>query len=179
MTVNRPITLQEVALKYGTFMGLYWIFKFSFIPMGFHVPFLHLLFVGMTLFVPVLAYMYGKAYRQKYHGGTLSFPEGFLFTFLLYMAAIMLSFLAHYLYFRFLDGGFLTDAYQQQLSEAKDMAQGEMIGLIDQSMNVFEEVAGWTSSQKAFWLAWQNLFYCVPLSLVNALLLRRKPRTNQ
>lgn len=173
MTDNRPITLQEAALRYGTFMGLYWMIKFTFIPMGFNAPFLHLLFVGFTLFVPVLGYIYTKQYRNRYRGGALTFSEGFLFTFLLYVAATMLTFLAHYLYFRFFDHGFLADAYREQLQAARDMAEGEMIGLMEQSANVFEEIAVWSASRTAFWLAWQNLFYCTPLAIVTALLVRK------
>ena len=55
MTTERPITLQEYAMRFGTYMGLFWIFKFIFLPIGFSIPLLQLLFILMTLFVPVLA----------------------------------------------------------------------------------------------------------------------------
>ena len=54
MPTDKPITLQEHAMRFGTFMGIFWIFKFIFLPLGFTIPLLQLLFVLLTLFVPVL-----------------------------------------------------------------------------------------------------------------------------
>lgn len=170
----RPTTLQEAALKYGTFMGLFWTLKFALVPMGFHSPSLHLLYIVFTLFVPVLGYLYARNYRRQLPHHALRFSEGFLFAFIMYMAATMLTFLVHYVYFRYVDNGFLVEAYRAQMESARDMAQGEMIALFDESLKVFEELADWTSVERSFWLAWQNLFYCFPLSLITALCVRSK-----
>lgn len=171
---NRPITLQEAAMRFGTFMGFFWIIKFSFIPLGFSVPLLHLLFILLTLFVPVLGYIYTKKYRDMYSEGRLTFGQGFLFSLFMYIAAIMLAFLAHYTYFRYLDNGFLVNIYQEQLNATKELAQGEMISLMEQSIRIFDEIASWTPLQKTFWMAWQNIFYCTPLAVITGLLTMKR-----
>lgn len=109
MTTERPITLQEYAMRFGTYMGLFWIFKFIFLPIGFSIPLLQLLFILMTLFVPVLGYIYARRYRNQYHEGNFSFTQAFSFCFLMYLFASILTALAHYVYFRFIDQGYLLN----------------------------------------------------------------------
>ena len=38
MPTDKPITLQEHAMRFGTFMGIFWIFKFIFLSLGIHYP---------------------------------------------------------------------------------------------------------------------------------------------
>lgn len=73
MPTDKPITLQEHAMRFGTFMGIFWIFKFIFLPLGFTIPLLQLLFVLLTLFVPVLGYIYVRKFRNTYCNGEISF----------------------------------------------------------------------------------------------------------
>lgn len=56
MTERKP-TLQECAMRYGTGMGLLWSFKFMLFPLGLRIPFLLLLFIVLTLGVPILGYI--------------------------------------------------------------------------------------------------------------------------
>ncbi len=57
MTSNKPMTLQQHAMRFGTLMGLFWILKFILLPVGFTIPLLQLLFLLLTLFVPILGYI--------------------------------------------------------------------------------------------------------------------------
>lgn len=59
MTERKP-TLQECAMRYGTGMGLLWSFKFMLFPLGLRIPFLLLLFIVLTLGVPILGYIFAK-----------------------------------------------------------------------------------------------------------------------
>ena len=36
MTSNKPMTLQQHAMRFGTLMGLFWILKFILLPAGIH-----------------------------------------------------------------------------------------------------------------------------------------------
>lgn len=139
MTTERPITLQEYAMRFGTYMGLFWIFKFIFLPIGFSIPLLQLLFILMTLFVPVLGYIYARRYRNQYHEGNFSFTQAFSFCFLMYLFASILTALAHYVYFRFIDQGYLLNTYLDQLETIKDSVTGDMKISVEQligSLNV-------------------------------------------
>ena len=109
MTENRSY-LQKYAMHFGTYMGIYWILKFILFPLGFHISFLSLLFVILTLAVPFIGYYYVKIYRDKVCGGAIQFSHAVLFTIFMYMFASLLVAVAHYIYFQFIDHGFIFNA---------------------------------------------------------------------
>ena len=153
-------------------MGIFWMFKFIFLPLGFSIPLLQLFFILCTLFVPILGYLYARKFRNTYCEGTISFSRAFLFT-AMYIFAAMLTAVGHYIYFQFIDQGFLMDMYRQQLNEAKAMVQGELATSIDQIMIAFDTVAALTPIQLTFQLITQNVFYGILLSLPTGLLVMR------
>ena len=116
MTENRSY-LQKYAMHFGTYMGIYWILKFILFPLGFHIPFLSLLFVILTLAVPFIGYHYVKMYRDKICGGSIQFSHAVLFTIFMYMFASLLVAVAHYAYFQFIDHGFIINSYIQLWDE--------------------------------------------------------------
>lgn len=174
MTAERPTTLQEYAMRFGTYMGLFWIFKFIFLPIGFTIPLLQLLFILMTIFVPVLGFIYARRYRNQYHEGYLSFTQAFGFCFLMYLFASILTALAHYVYFRFIDQGYLLNTYLSQLDNIKDSVNGDMKVSVEQLISSFEVISSFTPLQMTFQLLSQNFFYGILLSIPTALLVMRK-----
>ena len=72
MTENRSY-LQKYAMHFGTYMGAYWILKFILLPLMFAIPFFQLLYVILTLAVPIIGYYYVKIYRDKVCGGAIQF----------------------------------------------------------------------------------------------------------
>ena len=109
MTENRSY-LQKYAMHFGTYMGAYWILKFILLPLMFAIPFFQLLYVILTLAVPIIGYYYVKIYRDKVCGGAIQFSHAVLFTIFMYMFASLLVAVAHYIYFQFIDHGFIFNA---------------------------------------------------------------------
>ena len=97
MTERKP-TLQECAMRYGTGMGLLWSFKFMLFPLGLRIPFLLLLFIVLTLGVPILGYIFAKKYRERYCNNAISFGKALLFTIFMYMFASLFVAVVHYIY---------------------------------------------------------------------------------
>ncbi|RGM49161.1 MULTISPECIES: DUF4199 domain-containing protein [Bacteroides] len=114
MTENKGY-MQRYAMLFGTYMGGYWILKFVLFPLGLTVPFLSFLFVGLTLCVPFMGYYYTRMYRNQVCGGGISFLHAWVFTVFMYMFAALLTAVAHYIYFRFIDHGFVINAYESQI----------------------------------------------------------------
>lgn len=104
-------------MHFGMYMGIYWILKFILFPLGFHIPFLSLLFLILTLSVPFIGYYYVRMYRDKICGGSIQFSHAMLFTIFMYMFASLLVAVAHYAYFQFIDHGFIVNSYIQLWDE--------------------------------------------------------------
>ena len=165
MPTDKPITLQEHAMRFGTFMGIFWIFKFIFLPLGFTI-----------LFVPVLGYIYVRKFRNTYCNGEISFFRAFLFTLYMYLFAALLAAVAHYVYFRFIDQGFLADSNLQQLESIKASAQGEMVSSIDQLIQAFDTISSLTPLQLTFQLIFQNIFYGILLAIPTGLVAMKQKK---
>lgn len=107
MAENRGY-MQRYAMLFGTYMGGFWILKFILFPVGLSVPFLLFLFMGLTLCVPFMGYYYARMYRNQVCGGGISFLHAWVFTVFMYMFAALLAAVAHYIYFRFIDHGYVN-----------------------------------------------------------------------
>ncbi len=104
-------------MHFGTYMGMYWILKFILFPLGFTIPFLLFLYIGLTLGVPFIGYHYTKMYRNKICGGTIGFAHACLFTLFMYMFASLLVAVVHYVYFQFIDHGFIMEQYAKTMEQ--------------------------------------------------------------
>lgn len=111
-------------MHFGTYMGVYWILKFILFPLGFTIPFLSFLYIGLTLGVPFIGYHYAKMYRNKICGGFISFAHACLFTLFMYMFASLLVSLVHYVYFRFIDHGFIMGQYAEMIQQVSTAFPG-------------------------------------------------------
>lgn len=176
MTQNQPISLQQTAMYFGTLMGIFWIIKFTFLPLGFTIPLLQLLFVLLTFFVPILGYLYARKFRNRYCGGSITFSRAFAFTVLMYLFAALLAAVAHYIYFRYIDNGFLIDSYIGQLEAMKPTATEELKESIDQFIEGFSLISSLSPIQLTFQLISQNFLYGTLLALPTALLVMRRKR---
>lgn len=176
MTQNQPISLQQTAMYFGTLMGLFWIIKFTFLPLGFTIPLLQLLFVLLTFFVPILGYLYARKFRNRYCGGSITFSRAFAFTVLMYLFAALLAAVAHYIYFRYIDNGLLIDSYIGQLEAMKPTATEELKESIDQFIEGFSLISSLSPIQLTFQLISQNFLYGTLLALPTALLVMRRKR---
>lgn len=170
--VENKTNLRGYAMQYGTCMGLYWIFKFIFFPLGLQVPFLELVFMVLTLAVPVLGYVYARRFRDRYCEGYLSFFQALAFCFMMYMFASILTAVAHYVYFRYMDNGYLFEAYDRLLQQAGEMEGME--SLVKQMNEVLEAFRQLSPIQLTMQLISQNIFYGSLIAFPTALLVMRR-----
>lgn len=167
---NKPATLQEHAMRYGTLMGIFWIIKFAFLPIGFRIPLLQLLFIIMTIYVPFLGFKFVRKFRERNCDGEISFGRAFLFCIFMYFFASMLAAAGHYIYFQFIDNGFIANTYLSQLENLKSTVTGDLETSVDQIISNIEVIASLTPFQLTMQLIFQNIFYGTLLALPTALL---------
>ena len=176
MTIEQTKSLQEHAMRFGTAMGLFWIFKFIFLPLGFHVSYLQLLFVILTCSVPFVGYKFARIFRDKYCGGEISFTRAYAFILFMYFFAAMLTSVGHFVYFNFIDNGFITDTYLSQLEILKSNVSGEMEASVEQLMETFNIIASLSPIQLTLQLIFQNIFYGSLLALPTALFVMKRKK---
>lgn len=172
--------MQRYAMQFGTYMGGFWILKFILFPLGLTAPFLSLLFLGLTLGVPFMGYYYARMYRNQVCGGSISFPHAWMFTVFMYMFAALLVAVAHYIYFRFIDHGYIINAFESQIEL---LAQSGIPG-IDTYIDMYNEMLATARMLTPIDITIQmvsfNVFYGSLLAIPTALFVmkRKKPELN-
>ena len=176
MTNYKP-TLQECAMRYGTGMGLLWAFKFMLFPLGLRIPFLQLLFIVLTIGVPFLGiHICQKVTENGIVAEASLFHVRFYSLPLLYMFASLFVAVVHYIYFRYIDGGFVFEAYRSILNQFKETAGPELTTSLNQFEEAIDLLSGLTPLEMTFQLISQNMFYGMLMAIPTALIVMRKKK---
>ena len=174
MNDKRP-TLQECAMRYGTIMGLFWAFKFVLFPIGLTIPIFQIVFALLTLFVPILGYLFTRRYRILYCDGVMGFRQAFTFCLFMFMFASLLIAVVHYIYFQYLDNGYIYNEYLNlisQLKSATDVKENlQSLNQLEESLKIFSSL---TPIEITFQLITFNLFSGLLMALPIAALTMRK-----
>ena len=176
MTITKMLFLRTISMYFGTIMGLFWIVKFAFLILGFSMPLLQLMFLFLTLMVPVMGYLLTKRYREVYCFKEISFRHAFVFNILMYTFAALLAGMGHFIYFRFIDKGFLFDKYSETLETFKaTLPAGMDTESLTESLSIISSL---TPMQLTFQLMAQNFFYCTIIALFTALMTKKVNKNN-
>jgi hypothetical protein len=167
MEARNRNNIQYYAMLFGTYLGIFWILKFPFFPLGIRYPFLIIVFVGLTLAVPFLAYYYARQFRDKICGGTISFVNSWILLLLMYVFASLLTAIAHFIYFRFIDGEFLMDTYADMLKSIKNNPMLPKNYYIE-AKAMISQLQSLTPIKITLQLISQNVFYGNILALITA-----------
>lgn len=178
MTESRSY-LQKYAMHFGTLMGAYWILKFILFPLGLTIPFLLFLFIGLTLGVPFMGYYYVRMYRNKVCAGQIGFLHAWLFTVFMYIFASLLTAVVHYIYFRYIDHGYVIDTYSVLMNQAMQTGIPGMEEYTQQLKDAMEAIRQLTPIDITMQLISQNVFYGSLLALPTALLVMKKGKPQQ
>ncbi len=163
-------------MHFGTYMGAYWVLKFILFPLGLTIPFLLFLFIGLTLGVPFMGYYYARMYRNKICGGEISFVQAWIFTVFMYMFAALLTATAHFIYFRFIDQGFIINTYTVLLDNALQAGVPGMGTYISQFKEAMEVLRSLSPIDITLQLLSQNVFYGSILAIPTALVVMKKKK---
>ena len=177
MTDKKPHNFQQDAMRYGTIMGIFWTLKFILFPLGMTSPLLLMAFFLLTLIVPVVGFFMTRRYRDCECGGVLNFPQAFLFTTFMYLFATLFVTMAHYIYFRYMDDGFIVSTYQDILTQMTALATtDELKTSLDQFQQALDIIAALSPLEISVQLIIQDIFYCTIIALPTALLVKRHPK---
>ena len=158
----------SAAMSDGFSLGIFWIVKYIFYMFSMRFSYLVVIYWGMSLVVPYLAYLLTKRYREDL-GGVISFSQAWRFGVLIYLFAAMLVSVMHYVFYRFVaPPDFLSSAVEQTIVSLKQMQVDSKVISSIESMN-------FSPIHMALQGILNNIFYGIILSLpVAALVCRRK-----
>ena len=177
MTENKS-SMQQYAMIFGTYMGLFWILKFILVPTGLTSPFLLMLFICLTLCVPFMGYYYTRLYRDRVCDGSITFFHALMFNIFMYACASLLTSAAHYVYFGFIDRGHILDICRGMLAELRQESLPGMEDYLRQVKESLDMIGSLTPADIVLKMLGSNIYYCTLLSIPTALFaMRRKKET--
>jgi hypothetical protein len=155
---------------------IYWIIKFSLFPLGLTIPFLLFLFLALTLGVPFMGYYYTRIYRIKNAAEKSASAMNGMFSVFMYMFAALLTAVAHYIYFRFIDHGYIINTYTNILNAATQNTLPGMDSYITQIKEAMNVIKAFSPTDITLQLLSQNVFYCSILAIPTALIVMKKKK---
>lgn len=174
---KQEVNLQKHAMRYGTYMGIFWVAKFALFPTGLTNPLLMLLFLLCTLAVPFVSYFMARSFRNTYCKGFIRFPQAWIFTTFMYMFAALLVAVAHYVYFAYIDQGYIVNTYASLIEEVRAMNLPAMDAYLTQMEQLLELARNFSPIELTIQLLSQNVIYGSILALIVALFVKRTPPT--
>lgn len=155
-------------MHYGTCMGVFWMVKFVFFPLGLANPLLLFVFFALTVAVPFMGFRFAKSVRDKVYYGVMSFMRAWVFLIFMYMFAALLTAVVHYVYFRFIDNGYIMDTYAAIIDTSSDADMPGLKNYLEQMKQTIEIIQSMTAIQITMQLFTQNILYCSFIALITA-----------
>lgn len=120
-TTDNNNTFYQKAMQCGTLLGLLWITMYASCVLGLSGgnPFFIILFIALNILSPFYVGYLTTKYRRAFCDNTLTYGKALIFVFTMYVCASLLSAVAHFVYFEFLDNGL----FMQMLLEMKKIME--------------------------------------------------------
>ena len=171
MTTQEYIQLRAFARVDGTYVGILWIASFACYLGGLSSPMLGLVGGILAVASPFFAAKRLIKFRDDIRDGEISGRRSMLYYALMFFYASLLLSLAQYLYFAFLDGGYLMREYTSRLSSPEMKQAMQAYGMTaDQLMEGLTEFANTSPIMTALNIMTMNitigLIFSLPVSLI-------------
>lgn len=138
MKINPRARRKQYAMYFGAYLGIYMILKFILFPLTFIVPLVSLLYIGLLIAVPFIVYYYLRTYRDKICGGSIKFGTAYFFSLQVFFYGALLTSVAHFVYFQFIDNGFVMNHLMAQINMLReDPAMEQHLTSLDEVASTF------------------------------------------
>lgn len=169
------MTIGAYARVYGLYMGIFWAVKFVFFPLGFSYPVFSFIFLLLTIMVPFVGAWFVKKIRDGVLDGRLGFWQAFLLSTNIYMYASLIAAIVHFIYFRFIDNGFILNFYLKSVNQMQELlGSGEAAANIEMLKANVELMGTLSPIQIVFSLLSNNVVFGLFISLLAAVFLKRR-----
>lgn len=134
MTPEEYTQLKAFARIDGAYLGLAWIASFALYIGGLSSPALGLGSALLAVLSPVFAAVRLAKFRDKAREGVISFRRAAAYYILMFLYASLLMALAQYIYFAYIDGGYIVQAYSAIMSPPEATAMLKAYGMSGQQL---------------------------------------------
>ncbi len=111
------------AMHNGTLLGILWIVTSITYIIGLSNIIFSFLFLMLVASSPVFAWYLAVRYRKKECGNQIKYLQAWTYLIIMYVCASLLTAVAQYIYFAFIDNGYFISFIQEQISVIQQMPQ--------------------------------------------------------
>ena len=177
MTPAEYIQMKAFARVDGALLAVLWVASFACYVAGIANPLYSMMAMVLMVATPFFVALRLGAFRDKGLGGIISLPRGWAYSVYVFFYAAILMAVAQYVYFAYIDQGYLMQSFATAMStpEAKQMI--EQYGIketMDESMELMGQLR---PIDYALNVLTVNIMVGVVLGLPIAALMRRKGKS--
>lgn len=164
----------------GAVLGGLWILSFACFIGEFLSPIFGLAALAVGIGSLVFATLRLRHFRDVVLGGYISFRRAFAYGLYIFFYAALLMAAGQFVYFQFIDHGFMLEQYSAVMSQPEFTAMLRVYGLTGSDMNMLiDNLSALRPIDIALQFLTTNIFLGFALSLPMAAMMMRKPRQNQ
>lgn len=164
----------------GAMLGGLWILSFACFVGMFYSPILGLASNAIGIGSLVLVGLRLRNFRDTALDGYISFRRAYAYCMMVFFYAALLMAAGQFVYFQFLDNGFLLEKFSEALSMPEFKAAWAVYGLTESDVSLFmENQSAMRPIDNALQYLTINIFLGLFISLPMAALMMRKPRNKQ
>ncbi len=164
----------------GAFVGALWIISFAFFVGEFYLPALGIVSLAVGLSSVILAVVRISRFRDNVLDGGISFRRAFGYSAMTYFNAALFMAVAQYVYFQFIDGGFVMSRYMSMVSTPAFKAMAGQWGMTAADIRLaIDNLSSLRPIDIAFQFLSMNVIMGLAISLFTALLVKSDFRKKQ
>ena len=129
MTASEYIQLKAYARQDGFFLALLWIASFASYIMGFSNQTLAMAAMLMALTSPFFVANRLRKFRDEGREGVISFGRSYAYTIFVFFYGAVLLAVAQYLYFAYMDNGYLVSSFAKMMNTDEGRMVLEQYGM--------------------------------------------------
>ena len=141
MTAPEYIQLKAYARQDGFFLALLWIASFVFYIMGLTNQMLGMAAIMLAVATPFFVAGRLRRFRDEGREGVISFRRGYAYTILVFFYGAVLLAVAQFLYFAYLDNGYLMTSFSKIVSSSEGQALLKEYGMTKVMNDSLSEMA--------------------------------------
>ena len=179
MTPAEYIQLKAFARVDGALLSLLWILSFACYVIGITNPMYSMAALLLMVVTPFYVGLRLRRFRDEDREGIISFGRGWAYSILVFFYAAILLAVAQYIYFAYMDHGYLLAKFTSALSAPENQQMIQQYGMqeaIDESMKMMAEMRPIDYALNVLTL---NILLGIVLGLPIAALMKREKVNNE